>query len=89
LPAVPPVLSFLAEEAGLDAQAAYSTLNMGSGYAVYTAPGEGQAAVRTAERLGLRALLAGRVEEGPREVILEPVGVRFEGARLELSAEQP
>lgn len=30
--------------------------------------------------------IAGHVEEGPRRVILEPVGVRFEGDELELSA---
>ena len=35
--------------------------------------------------LGLSALLAGRVEEGPRQVILEPVEVSFAGEELELS----
>jgi phosphoribosylformylglycinamidine cyclo-ligase len=85
LPEVPEVLSFLVAEAGLDAQAAYSTFNMGSGYAVYCARGAGETAVRIAARLGLDALLAGVVEEGPRQVILEPVGVGFAGAELELS----
>jgi len=41
--------------------------------------------VAIAQRLGLEALIAGRVEEGPRQVILEPVGVRFAGEELELS----
>jgi phosphoribosylformylglycinamidine cyclo-ligase len=86
---VPEVLSFLVAQAGLDAHAAYSTFNMGSGYALYCAAGEGGAIVRTAEGLGLRALLAGRVEEGPRQVILEPVGVRFAGEELQLSGRQP
>jgi phosphoribosylformylglycinamidine cyclo-ligase len=86
LPEVPDVLSFLVSHAGLDAHAAYSTFNMGSGYAVYCASGEGAAVVELAEGLGLTALLAGRVEEGPRQVILEPVGVRFAGEELELSA---
>jgi phosphoribosylformylglycinamidine cyclo-ligase len=85
LPEVPPVLSFLVEQARLDAQAAYSTFNMGAGFAVYCSPGAGADVVATARRLGLGALLAGRVEEGPREVVLEPVGVRFAGERLELS----
>jgi phosphoribosylformylglycinamidine cyclo-ligase len=89
LPEVPEVLSFLVAQAGLDAHAAYSTFNMGSGYALYCAAGEGGAIVRTAEGLGLRALLAGRVEEGPRQVILEPVGVRFAGEELQLSGRQP
>jgi phosphoribosylformylglycinamidine cyclo-ligase len=85
LPAVPAVLSFLVAEAGLDAHAAYSTFNMGSGYALYCVPGAGAEIVRIAEDLGLSALLAGRVEEGPRQVILEPLDVRFDGAELELS----
>jgi phosphoribosylformylglycinamidine cyclo-ligase len=85
LPRVPAVLSFLVEQARLDAHAAYSTFNMGSGYALYCAPGAGEAIVAVAERLGLSALVAGRVEEGPRQVILEPVGVRFAGEELELA----
>jgi phosphoribosylformylglycinamidine cyclo-ligase len=85
LPEVPTVLSFLVGQAGMDAQAAYSTFNMGCGYAVYCGGGSGERVVAVAERLGLRALLAGRVEEGPRQVLLEPVGVRFGSERLELS----
>ncbi len=88
LPPVPAVLEFLVSEAGLDAQAAYSTFNMGSGYALYCAAGDGEEIVSTAARLGLEALVAGRVEEGEREVVIEPLGIRFAGERLELSAEQ-
>jgi hypothetical protein len=33
----------------------------------------------------MHACVAGAVEEGPREVLLEPVGVRFDGDELELS----
>lgn len=86
LPETPEVLSFLAAEAGLEAKAAYSTFNMGAGYALYCAAGTGAAIVELAEGLGLRACIAGGVEEGPREVVLEPVDVRFDGGELELSA---
>jgi phosphoribosylformylglycinamidine cyclo-ligase len=88
LPTVPPVLSFLVEHAGMDAQAAYSTFNMGAGFALYCRPGGGERIVASAERLGLHAVLAGRVEQGARQVVLEPVGVRFAGDRLELSVSQ-
>jgi phosphoribosylformylglycinamidine cyclo-ligase len=87
LPAVPAVLDFLVEQAGLDLQAAYCTFNMGAGYALYCAAGDGEKIVTIAQGLGLSAAVAGRVEEGPRQVILEPVGVRFSGAQLELSAQ--
>ncbi len=86
LPEVPEVLAFLVEHAGLDAHAAYSTFNMGSGYALYCRAGGGEELVRVAAELGFAAVLAGRVEQGPRQVVIEPVGVRFEDAELELSA---
>jgi phosphoribosylformylglycinamidine cyclo-ligase len=89
LPAVPEVFEFLVERAGLDAHAAYSTFNMGCGYAVYCMAGAGAEVVRIAEGLGYGALLGGRVEAGPRQVILEPVDVCFAGAELELSAADP
>jgi phosphoribosylformylglycinamidine cyclo-ligase len=86
LPPVPAVLEFLVAESGLDPHAAYSTFNMGCGFALYCAAGAGAQLVELAAGLGLQALLAGRVEDGRRQVILEPVGVRFEGDELELSA---
>jgi phosphoribosylformylglycinamidine cyclo-ligase len=82
---VPPVLAFLTEQAAMDAQAAYSTFNMGAGYALYCAAGSGEQIVAVAASLGLRAIVAGKVEAGPRQVVLEPVGVQFDGSRLELS----
>jgi phosphoribosylformylglycinamidine cyclo-ligase len=88
LPPVPEALAFLAEQAGLDAHAAYSTLNMGSGYAVYTAAGSGAQVVEIARGLGHDALLAGQVEEGPRQVIVEPVGVVYADAELDLTPDR-
>jgi phosphoribosylformylglycinamidine cyclo-ligase len=88
LPPVPPVLAFLATHAGLDPAAAHSTLNMGAGFAVYCRPGDGPRVVEHARELHLDALLAGIVEEGPRQVILEPLGVTFAGAQLALSPER-
>ena len=90
LPEVPEVLSFLVEQAGLDAHAAYSTFNMGAGYALYCAVACGAAIVRDRRAAwGSARCVAGRVEEGPRQVILEPVGVRFAGGELELADHQP
>ena len=85
LPEVPPVLAFLAAEAGMDAGEAYSTFNMGVGYAVYCARGQAGGVIAAAGELGLTAILGGRVEAGPRQVVLEPLGVSYDGSRLELS----
>jgi phosphoribosylformylglycinamidine cyclo-ligase len=85
LPPVPEVLAFLAEQVGLDDRAAYSTLNMGAGYAVYCAAGRGAEVVELARSVGLAALVAGAVEPGPRRVILDPVGVEYAGKELEFT----
>jgi phosphoribosylformylglycinamidine cyclo-ligase len=85
LPAVPEVLTYLASESGMDAAEAYSTLNMGCGFAVYCKAGSAERVVTLASELGLSALVAGQVESGPRRVILEPVRVTFESDRLDLS----
>ncbi len=87
LPPVPPVLAFLVERAGLDASEAHKTFNMGSGFAVYCEAGAGAGVVAAAAEAGLHAVVAGRVEEGPRRVVVEPAGVSYEGAEMELSAE--
>ncbi|HEY1688008.1 MAG TPA: AIR synthase related protein [Solirubrobacteraceae bacterium] len=84
LPPVPEVLAFLIAESQMDDAAACATFNMGAGYAVYCRPGSGASVLAVAQELGFDALLAGRVQEGPRRVLLEPLGVEFDGERLEL-----
>jgi phosphoribosylformylglycinamidine cyclo-ligase len=86
LPPVPEVLAFLVDKTGLDAHDAYSTFNMGSGYAVYCEPGAGGHVVAIARGLGLNALVAGSVESGSRQVIVEPIGVRYASEELVFSS---
>jgi phosphoribosylformylglycinamidine cyclo-ligase len=81
---VPEVLAFLARQTGMSDRAAYSTLNMGAGFAVYCAAGSGAQVVDIALGLGLQAIVAGTVEEGPRRVLIEPLDVEFAGEELRL-----
>jgi phosphoribosylformylglycinamidine cyclo-ligase len=85
LPEVPEVLEFLVQRVRMSARAAYSTFNMGCGFAVYCPEGAGERVVEVATAFGLQSLVGGRVEEGPRRVILEPVDVVFESADLDLA----
>jgi phosphoribosylformylglycinamidine cyclo-ligase len=85
LPEVPEVLGFLVEQAAMSPGDAYSTLNMGCGFAVYCAGGAGQKVVELASELGLSALVAGRVEAGPRRVVLSEIDVVFESEALDLA----
>ena len=85
LPPVPEVLSFLVEQADMSSAEAYTTYNMGCGFAVYCGAGCGEDVVRVAAERGLRAGVAGTVEEGPRRVLLEPVDVVFESGDMDLT----
>src|SRR5215211_706232 len=85
LPPVPPVLRFMADELDMDARAAYTTLNMGAGWAVYTRNGSADRVVQIAREAGLDAIAAGVVEEGPRRVVIEPVDVTLEGEEMVLA----
>ncbi len=89
LPDVPDVLGFLVAQARMADADAYSTFNMGAGYAVYCGPGSGEQIVTIATGLGLTAHVAGVVEEGPRRVVLEEIGVTFESAAMDLTPSGP
>ncbi len=84
LPDVPPVLAFMQKECQLDDAEAYGTLNMGAGFALYVAAGDAERTVRVAQGLGIQALVAGRVEEGPKQVVIEPLGVTYGADELQL-----
>jgi phosphoribosylformylglycinamidine cyclo-ligase len=84
LPDVPEVLAFIAAGASLSSAEAYATLNMGAGLACYVAGGAGARVVALAEELGFVAIVAGKVESGPRRVVLEPLGVEYAASSLEI-----
>lgn len=84
LPSVPEVLTFIVDALRLSPRDAYGTLNMGTGLAIYARSGTGESIVACAERNGFRALCAGIVEEGPRHVTIEPLGLTFDKEELRL-----
>lgn len=84
LPPVPPVLRFIAEQAGHDAREAYGTLNMGAGFALFVAAGDAERTVDVARGCGIEAWVAGQVEPGPKQLVIEPLGLRFGDDELQL-----
>ncbi|MEY4414286.1 MAG: hypothetical protein RIQ53_1579, partial [Pseudomonadota bacterium] len=63
---------------------AYSTLNMGAGFALFMAPEDAQRTVEIAQGLGIGARIAGQVEAGPKQLLIEPLGIRFGDDDLQL-----
>ena len=84
VPAVPRVLTFIAEQAGLDHEEAYGTLNMGAGFALFVPAEQATAVVSVCKSAGWEALIAGHVEAGPKRVLIEPVQVSFDADSLQL-----
>ena len=84
VPPVPPVLKFIQAHAKQDDREAYSTLNMGAGFALFLPAAQAAQAYQVAEDLGIGACIAGRVESGPKQLLIEPLGIRFGDDDLQL-----
>ena len=84
VPAVPPVLRFIQQHARQDDREAYSTLNMGAGFALFVAADEAERTVAVARAQGVDAIVAGRVEAGPKRLLIEPLGIEFGDDALQL-----
>lgn len=84
VPPVPPVLQFIQQHAQHDDREAYSTLNMGAGFALFVKAEDAERTVQIAQAQGVPALVAGRVEAGPKQVVIEPIHVTFGDDDLQL-----
>jgi len=84
VPAIPQVLKFMQRHAGHDDHEAYSTLNMGAGFALFVAPGDAERTVAVANQQGITALVAGHVEAGDKQLLIEPLGLHFGDDALQL-----
>jgi len=82
VPPVTPLFEFLTRHGGLTPAEAYGNLNMGAGFAVYVPEHDAATVIGVAARHGMAAWVAGRVEDGPRQVVIEPVGVAYTGEAL-------
>jgi phosphoribosylformylglycinamidine cyclo-ligase len=83
-PPVPEIFNFIAEQAGNDETEMYGNYNMGAGYAVYVPSDQAQRVVDIAGRQKLQAWIAGRVEAGPKQVVIEVKDITFAGDSLEV-----
>lgn len=82
VPPVQPIFGFIAEKSGNDEKEMYGNYNMGAGYAVYVKEEEADKVVKVAAACGLKARIAGHVEEGPKRVVIKPKDITFEGDSL-------
>jgi len=84
VPEVTPVLKFIQQHAHQDDKEAYSTLNMGAGFALFVRAEDAQRTVNVAHAQGVPAIVAGRIEAGPKKLVIEPLGIEFGDDALQL-----
>ncbi len=79
-----PVFSFIQKHANLSDYEMYETYNMGMDYAVFMAKKDIAHAIKVAYKCGFESLDAGYVENGERQVVIEPKNITFKGDTLDL-----
>ena len=84
VPEVPPILRYVQQLAGMEAEAAYGTFNMGAGFAFFVDPNDVARAQQVGRELCKELCVIGHVEAGPRRVVLRPLGVTFQGESLQI-----
>ena len=84
VPEVTPVLKFIQQHAHQDDREAYSTFNMGAGFALFVKPEDAQRSVEVAQAMGVTAWVCGAIEAGPKELLIEPLGIHFGTDDLQL-----
>jgi phosphoribosylformylglycinamidine cyclo-ligase len=84
VPEVTPVLKFIQRHARQDDREAYSTLNMGAGFALFVKAEDAQRSVDVARAQGVAAMIAGSVEQGPKQLVIEPLSITFGTEDLQL-----
>ncbi|MBV8502647.1 MAG: phosphoribosylformylglycinamidine cyclo-ligase [Paucibacter sp.] len=84
VPPVTPVLKFMQQHAKQDNREAYSTLNMGAGFAIFVRAEDAQRTVEVARACGIEAWNAGSLESGPKQLLIEPLNIRFSDDDLQL-----
>lgn len=75
---------FMQAQAGIEDQEMYGNFNMGAGFAIYAPQADAQAIVKLAAANSLKAIVAGKVEAGSKQVIIEPKNITFAGDTLEV-----
>lgn len=84
VPKSQPVFDFIQKHSGNSLEDMYGNYNMGAGYAIYLPEDEAKKAQVIAREMGIESWIAGRVEDGPRQVVIKPLGITYGGASLEV-----
>ncbi|MBI4137152.1 phosphoribosylformylglycinamidine cyclo-ligase [Candidatus Roizmanbacteria bacterium] len=75
---------FIQEHGPVSTDEMYGNYNMGTGYAFYVPEEQAEEAITISRQLGFETMDMGIVEEGEKQVVLEPIGITFREESLQL-----
>ncbi len=84
LPEVDELFKFIQETEKLSDEDMYGTFNMGAGFAVILPEEEASRACEIITDAGFKAVIAGSVESGEKQVVINPFNITFTGDTLEI-----
>lgn len=79
-----PVFDFIAKHANLDDYEMYQTYNMGQDYAIFVSPKDVDRCLKIIKKSKFKAINAGYVEKGEKQVIIRPKNLVYSGETLDL-----
>jgi phosphoribosylformylglycinamidine cyclo-ligase len=84
VPSVPTEFTFIQNKTDSSDEDMYGNFNMGAGFALYVAKADAESVVETARAQGFEAMVAGHVEDGPKQVTILPKNIIFTSDSLEV-----
>lgn len=84
IPLIPQIFDFIQEHSGSSDEDMYGNFNMGAGFAIYLPADQVEKTSAIAEKNNLKSWNAGVVQEGPKQVIIQPKNITFGAETLEV-----
>ncbi len=85
IPTSQPVFDFIQKKSGNSDEEMYGNFNMGAGFAIFLPQADVEKAIEIAKDSHyMEALNAGVVQEGPRQVIIQPKNLKYSSETLEV-----
>lgn len=76
-PPIPQVFNFIQEHSGNSDEEMYGNFNMGAGFAIYLPADQATKAQEIIQKNNLKSWNAGILQEGPKQVIIQPKSITF------------
>lgn len=84
LPEVDELFKFIQEKSGMSDEDMYGTFNMGAGFAVMLPSDQAEKAVEVIKENGFKSWVAGKVEAGEKQVVINPLNITFKSDTLNI-----